>query len=105
MLRHPSQPSAFSSDSGTISGFTTTTASLSAPGIVVEQRHEQPQVLVNLRRGQTDSVVLVHGVDHVVDEPLHHRILEIAGADGAGGLAQDRVAHARDFQNRHEGRL
>jgi hypothetical protein len=60
---------------------------------------------VNLRRRQPHAAVLVHGVDHVVDERLHHRIAEIREADRPGALAQHGMPHPRDFQNRHEGRL
>ena len=57
---------------------------------------------MNLRRRQADAVVLVHGIDHVVDQLLHRRILELGALDGTRPLAQNRMTHAGDFQQRHD---
>ena len=56
---------------------------------------------VNLRRRQADTVVLVHGVDHVVDELLHRRVLQLRALDLPRAGAQHRMAHAGDLQQRH----
>ena len=37
----------------------------------VHDRHEQTQPFVNLRSRKTDTVVLDHRLDHVVDQPLN----------------------------------
>ena len=68
MLRQPSQPSRVSGALGMISGLMI--AGRLRVRILVEQRDEQAQALVHLRRGQADAVILVHRVDHVVDELL-----------------------------------
>ena len=57
-----------------ISGLMSAMASLFGVGLLVEQRDEQAQALVHLRRRQPDAVILVHRLDHVVDELLHQRI-------------------------------
>ena len=43
-------------------------------GVILEQCDEQSQTFVHLRRCQADPVILVHRVDHVVDQLLHQRI-------------------------------
>ena len=65
----------------------------------LDDREAQPHV--DLRRGEADALVLVHGLDHVVDEPL-----DVGRADGllrhgAGGGADDGVSDARDLQDGH----
>ena len=52
---------------------------------------EDAQALVNLRRRQPDAVVLVHGVDHVVDQLLHRRAASARRARSRG-----RARAARD---------
>jgi hypothetical protein len=58
-----------------------------------------PQGAVDLRRRQPDAPVLVHGLDHVVDEALDLGGLDVL--DRLGGNPQDRVAEDCDFQNGH----
>ena len=73
--------------------------------LVLEQCDEQAQARVDLRRCQSDPVVLVHGLEHVVDELLHHWIAEVALLDQPAALAEHGMPHPRDFQYRHERRL
>ena len=76
---------------------------LAGPRVLcLEARDEDPHALVHLRRRQPDAVVLVHRLDHVVDELLDgRRDLIAARSSGLRLGAQHGVAHARDFQNRH----
>ena len=67
----------------------------------VEHGHEHAQALVHLRRRQADAVVLVHRLDHVVDELLEARIPDLGTLDGAGGPPQHRVSHAGDLEDGH----
>ena len=66
-------------------------------------RDEDPHALVNLRRGQTNPLILAHRVEHVVDELLDPRGTDFSGLERPGLRAQDRMAHACDLQNRHAG--
>ena len=72
-----------------------------APLLRRDGGHEDAEPLVHLRRRQADAVVLVHGVDHVVDQLLHRRLLQLGAFDLPGARAQHRMAHAGDFQERH----
>jgi hypothetical protein len=72
------------------------------PGLVVEQRHEQTQSFVDLRARQADTVIFVHGVDHVVDQLLDERIAQIRLLQRPGPLAEHGMSHARDFQDGHD---
>ena len=45
--------------------------------VFIQQRDKDAQPLVHLRTGETDAVVLVHRVEHVVDQFLNGRALEI----------------------------
>src|SRR2546425_9948973 len=56
---------------------------------------------VPLIRGEARAVVLAHGLDHVVDEPLDLRRTDLVPRDGFRHLAEDGMAEARDFQDRH----
>jgi hypothetical protein len=62
---------------------------------------EDTQALVNLRRGKADTVVLVHGVDHVVDQLLQRKLLQLRAIDRARAGAQHRMTHAGNLQQRH----
>ncbi len=73
--------------------------------ILLEQRHEDSNVLVHLRPGQADAVVLVHRLDHVVDELLQQHVPQLRRLHGSRAFPQHGMSHARDFQNGHEGRL
>ena len=67
----------------------------------VELRHEQADALVHLRRGEPDTAVLDHRFDHVVDQLLHRRGLELASFQGPGDGSQHGMPHARHLQNGH----
>ena len=69
--------------------------------IVIEQRDEQPHPLVDLRRRQSDAVILMHRLDHVVDQLLDQRAAEGRLVERLRALSEDRTPHARDFENRH----
>jgi 8-oxo-dGTP diphosphatase len=70
-----------------------------APPFVIEVGDEQAKAFVHLGRGQTDAGVLVHGVDHVVDQLLHQGGLQLLFVNHARLLAEHRGAHSRHFQN------
>ena len=62
--------------SGVTSGFTRTVKGTPPSGAVVGRRHldhGEAQAHVDLGRGEAHPVVLVHRLDHVVDEALHAR--------------------------------
>src|SRR5258705_262801 len=46
-------------------------------GVLVQQCDEQAQSFVHLRRGEADAVVLVHRVDHDVDQILERCALDV----------------------------
>ena len=48
------------------------------------ERHDDPQRFVDLRRGETDAVGIGHGRQHVVDQPLDRRVLDIRHGLGPG---------------------
>ncbi len=52
----------------------------------------------HLRRGQAHPGRLVHGLDHVVDQPLH---LRGNALDALGFLPQDWVRYGDDLPNAH----
>ena len=54
-----------------------------------------------LRRRQPDAVILMHRLDHVVDQLLHERVAEGRLVERLGALPEHGVPHARDFQDRH----
>src|SRR5882762_3952719 len=56
---------------------------------------------VHLVGGQPGAVVLVHGLDHVVDQLLDGSRADIGGRHGLGGLAKHGMTEPRDLQNRH----
>ena len=73
------------------------------------RRRPASSVATNSRRpswtcgaGEPDAVVLLHRLDHVVDESLNSRALDLSAIDGAGLGPKHGMAHARDFQNRHD---
>src|SRR5947209_4403990 len=72
---------------------------------VVQRCDEQAHALVHLRRGETHAAVLAHRVDHVVDQPLDRRALELGFLERTRFRAQHRMPHARDFQNGHVHRI
>src|SRR4029450_9576538 len=71
----------------------------------VHNRHEQTQPFVNLRSRKTDTVVLDHRLDHVVDQPLNGSMFDFWAFEGARLGAKHGMSHARDLQNGHEGEL
>ena len=73
-----------------------------AASVGIEHRHENPQALVHLRGREPDARILVHRVDHAVDELLDGGVLELALVHGPRLGAKDGVAHSSNFQNRHE---
>ena len=56
---------------------------------------------MDLRGREADTVVLVHGVDHVVNQLLQGRLLQLGALDFPGPRSKDRMAHAGDFEERH----
>jgi hypothetical protein len=62
-------------------------------------QHGQPQPDVDLRRGQSHAVVLVHRLDHVVDQPLELEVRDPVGRDALGRRPHDWVSDAGDLQN------
>ena len=58
--------------------------SSSATGAVAHAGDENAHALVHLRRGQANSRVLAHGLEHVVDEPLDARRANLGRAGPAG---------------------
>ena len=104
MLRQPSQSSTISLPTGVMTGLMNTIGSSSGDsgssfsGAMAATKMRSP---VNLRRRQADTVVLVHGVDHVVDQLLHRRVLQLGALDLPGAGAQHGMAHAGDLQERH----
>ena len=102
--RQPSQPFAFSSPSGVITGFDEhheRHLGLRALVVARDLDHGEAQALVDLGRREPDALVLVHGLAHVVDELLEQRVLERGLGDGLRGRAQDGVGDASDFQDGH----
>src|SRR5947208_11688883 len=73
--------------------------------VLLEHPDEDAQPLVHLRTGETNAVVLVHRVEHVVDEFLNDGALDVGLVERPRALTEDRMAHPRDFQDRHEARL
>ena len=75
MLRQPSQSSTISGPAGVISGIDDRhRLVIGCQRLVVLRRDggdEEAKALVHLRRRQPDAVVLVHRLDHVVDQLLH----------------------------------
>ena len=60
-------------------------ASLSGPGSSSSSATKIRR-LVHLRRRQPDAVILVHRLDHVVDEFLHERIAKFGFLERPGAL-------------------
>src|SRR5262249_3406697 len=60
------------------------------------------QERVDLIRGQPRAVVLAHGLDHVVDQPLHVRRPDGLDGDRLRSLAQHGMSEARHLQDRHD---
>src|SRR6185312_89822 len=67
----------------------------------LEDADEDAEALVDLRRGEADAVILGHRVQHVVDEVLEYRMLDVGRGQRPGFGTEDRMPHVRDFQNRH----
>ena len=67
----------------------------------IEAGDEQPHVLVHLWSRQPHPVILRHRFQHIVDELLYERALDVGFLDEARFRTQDRVAHARDLQDGH----
>ncbi len=56
---------------------------------------------VDLGGGQTDPGILVHGLDHIVDQALKLRAWNDLGGNRPSGSAQHRMPETADFQNSH----
>jgi len=50
----------------------------------------------------SDAMRFVHGFNHVVDQALHQRALDVGAFEGAGLGPEDGVTHVRDLQYRHD---
>ena len=50
-----------------------------------EAGHEQPDALVDLRRRETDALILVHRLEHVVDQLLNPRRFHFAESIARAG--------------------
>src|SRR3954466_8728519 len=135
MLRHPSQSSTRSSVSTVISGLmiaisgTAVSASSSSSSSAGprrggnpatnsrtpwctggaaaggEPRDEQGRALVHLRRREAEGRILLHRLEHVVDELLDARRLDVGGIDRLGARAQHGMSHPRHLQDRHTGSI
>jgi hypothetical protein len=57
---------------------------------------------VHLIGGDAGSVGVPHGVDHVVDQALYGRALELLLGERARGFTQHRVADGGDLSQGHE---
>ena len=107
MLRQPSQSSTTSGPATVISGLITaisgtrSSSSSSRVGARREAGDEQADALVHLRRGEADALILGHRLEHVVDQLLDARRLDLADVDRPRTGTQHRVAHVRNLQNRH----
>ncbi len=66
-------------------------------------RHEQPHALVHLRRREPDALILVHRLEHVVDELLDGSGADFGGIQRSSARPKHGVTHAGDLQNRHRG--
>src|SRR5271166_892356 len=67
--------------------------------IVANFQHRQSQRQMNLRPRQTHPNILVHGLDHVVDQPLELRTAYLLCPDRLGFGPDYGMAQARNFQN------
>jgi hypothetical protein len=63
--------------------------------------NKQSDIHVHLGRGEACAAVLAHRRDHVVDQLLKRRGLDLAAIERSRFLAKHGVAHSRDFQDRH----
>ncbi len=70
--------------------------------VVVDTGHKQSDALMHLRTGQSDSLAIVHGVKHVIDEPLNSWGRDLVDFERTSALAQHGMPHARDLQDGHE---
>ena len=73
--------------------------------VVVDAGHKQPNTFMHLRPGQSDPLAIVHGVKHVIDEPLNSRGQDLVDFKRTRALAQHGMPHARDLQDGHESGL
>jgi len=71
------------------------------PFAFVDADDRQADALVHLRGRQADPLVLPHRLDHVVDELLERRRLDLGGLDLPRRFPQHRVPHVRDLQDGH----
>ena len=112
MLRQPSQSSAVSSPTIAISGvdeghqrdavFLVLFLVVLVVYVRREAGDEQPQARVYLRRGQPDTRVLLHRLEHVVDELLDPRRPDVGRFQRFRARAEHRMPHAGDLQDRHD---
>ena len=110
MLRQPSQSVSFSVPRGTISGLMNGTGNDSGllrlvGRVFLHAGDEDAHALVHLRGGEADAVILLHRVDHVVDELLDGRGLEVRPLERTRPPAQDGMSHARHLEDGHVGGL
>jgi hypothetical protein len=65
--------------------------------------HDQALVHVDLGGGQADALGLVHGLEHVVDQPLQGGFGQFGGGNGDRLGAQARVGEFEDGEQGHGG--
>src|SRR4029078_5200254 len=66
-----------------------------------EASNENPEALVNLRRRETNPLILLHRCQHVIDELLDLWRSDLRRMQRPGFRAQHRMPHARDLQDGH----
>src|SRR4029079_16044983 len=71
----------------------------------IERRDEQPDAFMHLRSRQADAVILEHRFAHVVDELLDDWIHDFGAVERARLGAENRMAHARHLEDRHNPRI
>ena len=101
MLRHPSHPSTVSVLRARDLGIDERDGIAFSSPLGVEDRDEHAPRFVHLRRRQADARILVHRLDHVIDELLELRRADLVLVDRARRLSKHRVTHAGHFQNGH----
>ena len=72
---------------------------------IIHACHEQPEALMHLRCGQADPLILVHRVEHVVNEPLQRRLSDLRHVERPPSSAQERMSKARHLQYGHASQL
>ena len=70
---------------------------IGAGALAGDAEHEQPQRHMDLRRGEADAGRVLHGFDHVADQPADFRRAGVGHRVAAA--EQHRVTHAGDLEN------